>query len=72
MKRFLETVGSVFVGLILIVVIALITGILVMLLWNWLMPVIFGLPQINFWQSWGLMCLLGFLFPTSMFSSKSK
>jgi len=26
-------------------------------LWNWLMPVIFGLPAIGFGQAWGLMGL---------------
>ena len=34
----------------------------VQLLWNWLMPVIFGLPAISFWQSGGLMLLVSILF----------
>ena len=34
----------------------------VQLLWNWLMPVIFGLPTISFWQSAGLMLLVSILF----------
>jgi len=29
----------------------------VMWLWNWLMPVIFGLPTISFYQTIGLMML---------------
>lgn len=33
----------------------------VMLLWNWLMPTIFGLCKLTFWQSWGVMTLAGFL-----------
>lgn len=28
-----------------------------MLLWNWLMPDIFGLKQLTFWQTLGLMIL---------------
>lgn len=28
-----------------------------MLLWNWLIPVIFGLELINFWQALGLLVL---------------
>jgi hypothetical protein len=36
-----------------------------MLLWNWLMPVIFGLPVIGFWQSFGLLVLASFLFKSS-------
>ncbi len=37
-------------------------GLLVMLLWNWLMPDIFGLKQINYWQAWGLLILSTILF----------
>lgn len=33
-----------------------------MLLWNWLMPMIFGLIKLNFWQSLGLMMLCSVLF----------
>lgn len=32
-------------------------GVIVMLLWNWLMPVIFGLTAISFLQALGLMLL---------------
>lgn len=34
----------------------------VMLLWNWLMPEIFGLPSISFWQAAGLLVLCKILF----------
>ena len=37
-------------------------GWVVMLLWNWLMPCIFGLPELNFWQSAGLLVLCKILF----------
>ena len=37
-------------------------GWLVMLLWNWLMPVIFGLPEISFLQAAGLLVLCKILF----------
>ena len=40
-----------------IVLIALITALPVMLLWNWLMPVIFQLPTINIFQALGLSLL---------------
>lgn len=33
-----------------------------MLLWNWLMPMIFGLKTLTFWQSFGVMLLSSFLF----------
>jgi hypothetical protein len=37
-------------------------GWVVMLLWNWLMPDIFGLKQVNYWQAWGLLVLSWILF----------
>jgi len=44
-------------------------GIIVMLLWNWLVPILVpggGLAAtINFWQAWGLVVLIHCLFPTS-------
>jgi len=36
-------------------------GWLTMLLWNWLMPIIFGLPTITFIQAIGLQVLTGLL-----------
>ncbi len=35
---------------------------IVMLLWNWLIPAIFGLITINFWQALGLLLLIRILF----------
>lgn len=40
-----------------------------MLLWNWLMPLIFGLVKITFWQSVGLLILSGMLFRNGNSSS---
>jgi len=37
-------------------------GLLVMSLWNWLMPMLFGLPRITFWQAWGVLLLSRILF----------
>ena len=42
-----------FGGIILLAIIS----VAVMLLWNWLMPTIFGLVTINIWQSLGLFAL---------------
>lgn len=39
-------------GLLMLIVVLL--GFPLMILWNWLMPVIFGLPEIGFWQAIGL------------------
>jgi hypothetical protein len=37
-------------------------GELVMHLWNWLLPTLFGWRQINFWQAFGLLVLCRILF----------
>ena len=47
--------------------IALVLAWPVQLLWNWLMPVIFHLPELAFWQAFGLQ-LLGWLLLGTKFS----
>jgi len=37
-------------------------GFVMMSLWNWLMPALFGLPPIGFWQALGLLVLARVLF----------
>lgn len=37
-------------------------GTVVMLLWNWLMPELFSLKRISFWQALGLLALCRILF----------
>lgn len=49
-------------GIVMAVGMAFLLGLFVMLLWNWLMPEIFGLPVISYWQSWGLVLLAHMLF----------
>jgi hypothetical protein len=51
------------IGIILLVIIGVFAfGSIVMLLWNALMPVIFRLPVITFWQALGLLVLTKILF----------
>jgi hypothetical protein len=57
MKIFLGfLMGLGFIGLIFLF------GWVVMLLWNWLIPEIFGLTRISYWQGWGLLVLSSILF----------
>lgn len=42
---------------IFLIVIVVVMGAVVMLLWNWLMPEIFGLPKLSFVQALGLLVL---------------
>jgi hypothetical protein len=51
--------------------VAVVTALPVMLLWNVLMPGLFGLPEISFWQALGLSMLSALLFKSSP-SSGSK
>ena len=53
-----------------LVVIAALLGYPLMWLWNWLMPILFKLPQITFWQAVGLNALSGILFKSSAPNSK--
>lgn len=62
MKAFFEALVLLFLALFAAVMFSFLTAWIVMLLWNWLMPVIFGLGAITFWQAFGLMILSGMLF----------
>lgn len=57
-----KIIGAVIAGLIALTVLALLFGIFVKLLWNALMPAVFGLPEIGFWQAVGLVVLAHILF----------
>ncbi len=39
-------------------------------LWNWLMPIIFGLPELTLWQALGINLLSGLLFGSKTSSRK--
>jgi hypothetical protein len=48
--------------LVLFLLFIAIGGAVVQLLWNWLLPALFGWPQIGFWQALGLLALCRILF----------
>jgi hypothetical protein len=58
----LRIAGMVVLGVIGAALFALVFGWLVMILWNWLMPVIFHLGEITYWQSFGIVILAKLLF----------
>lgn len=43
-------------------IIAIIIGFPIKWLWNWIMPNIFGLPEISFWMALGIALLISILF----------
>jgi hypothetical protein len=57
-----------FIGMIAIAIVLL--GYPLMLLWNWLMPNVFGLPEITFWQAIGLNLLSTILFKPTTIKNK--
>jgi hypothetical protein len=58
MKKIVHGLGF----LLLWIVIAAVFSVALMLLWNWLMPAIFGLAAIGYWQALGLLVLTRLLF----------
>ncbi len=52
----------IFGGIVMAVILAFLFGWIVMLLWNWVMPAVFGVGTLTFWQAWGLVILSHILF----------
>ena len=44
----------------------------IMWLWNYLMPMVFGLPKLTYWQTYGLYLLVNMFVPHSTSTSHSK
>ena len=68
MKSSFESIAA-FLGMIAIVIVIL--GYPLMMLWNWLMPVLFKLPEITLWQAIGLNLLSTILFKSTTTIKKS-
>lgn len=60
-KSPIEIIGVIIFGAVAITGLAILLGFVITSLWNWLMPEIFGLATINFWQAIGLFLLLKIL-----------
>ncbi|MFP4023843.1 MAG: hypothetical protein ACLFVR_04885 [Thiohalospira sp.] len=58
----LKIFGFIILGAIGVAFLAFIFGYFVMLLWNWLMPAIFELTTITFWQAVGIVILARLVF----------
>lgn len=68
----LVVVGAILGFVAFVLVLVSITAYPMMLLWNWLMPEIFGLPEINFLQALGLQILASLLIKSTPNSSSKK
>jgi hypothetical protein len=60
--RALRIAGLVVLGVIGAGLFALAFGWLVMILWNWIMPTVFGLGLIGYWQAFGIVILAKLIF----------
>lgn len=69
MKNATIALTAIFGALGLVGIVMLVLGFPAMWLWNWLMPEIFGLKTINFWQAIGLQFLFYILLPGAKTSS---
>ncbi len=58
----LKVIGWIVFGLAAATGLALALGFPVMWLWNWLLPALFNVPTITFWQAVGLLILCHLLF----------
>ncbi|WP_411031870.1 hypothetical protein [Spongiimicrobium sp. 3-5] len=56
-----EIAGLIILGVIGIAALAILFGFVIMWLWNWLMPLIFGLPVLTYWQAVGIYILFKIL-----------
>ncbi|WP_299161450.1 hypothetical protein [uncultured Tenacibaculum sp.] len=60
-KSPIEIIGIIIFGALFITGLAILFGFVIMWLWNWLMPEIFGLTTLTYWQAVGLFILLRIL-----------
>jgi hypothetical protein len=72
MSKFAEILGLILIAIVTVAAIVLIAGFPVMLLWNWLVPELFGFVEITFWQAVGLMALCSMLFNFSTSGGSKK
>lgn len=61
-SKIFRVIGWTAVGLCVAALFALVFGFIVKWLWNWLMPALFGLGVITYWQAFGIVLLAKLLF----------
>ncbi len=58
----IKIVGWILFGITMATLFGLAFGYFVMLIWNWIMPDIFGLTTITYWQAFGIVILARLIF----------
>ena len=67
-----ETLTRVLLALGVIALYGILLGLPLQLLWNWLMPIVFNLPTITFWQAMGLNIMASILFKDNSIKTNDK
>ena len=60
--KIMKIIGFVLLGLVVVVALAAVFGFAVQWLWNTLMPEVFNLPEVSYWQAVGLVVLAQIFF----------
>jgi len=60
--KIMKIIGFVLLGLVVVVALAAVFGFAVQWLWNTLMPEVFNLPEVSYWQAVGLVILAQIFF----------
>ncbi|EAR02569.1 hypothetical protein [Maribacter sp. HTCC2170] len=61
-ERFFKGFFKVLIGGIIVIGLILLFGYITMRLWNWLMPEVFGLTTLGYWQALGILVLAKIFF----------
>lgn len=61
-SKILHIAGHVVIGVVFAVIFALVFALFVQFIWNAVMPELFGLNTVNFWQAFGIIILAKLLF----------
>ncbi|MEO0572493.1 MAG: hypothetical protein AAF039_12370 [Bacteroidota bacterium] len=61
-KDFVTKAVKILFFALFIIAMLFLVGYIVMLLWNWLMPELFGLSAISYWQAFGILILAKIIF----------
>lgn len=70
MGNFLGVIGAIVIAIVILLLVAVLFAIPTLLLWNWLMPLLFGLKTITLFQAWGVNLLTSILFKSNYKSVK--
>ena len=66
-KKYWELANIGLIAIATFLIIAILLSLPLWILWNWLMPYLFGLPHINIIQACGLSALSNILFSSQLF-----